>query len=69
MLIRTAEELLKLNLKDAYFAIERNFYDNRDKIVAQKSKEIQQNNKSARQFTQQKIFTDTNMEQVILFLF
>lgn len=34
MLIRTAEELLKLNLKDAYFAIERNFYDNRDKIVA-----------------------------------
>lgn len=32
--IRTAEELLKLSLKDVYFAIEHNFYDNCDKTVA-----------------------------------
>lgn len=32
--IRTAEELLKLSLKDVYFAIEHNFYDNHDKTVA-----------------------------------
>lgn len=31
--IRTAEQLLKLSLKDAYFAIEDNFYDNHDKTV------------------------------------
>lgn len=32
--IRTAEELLKLSLKDAFCAIEHNFYDNHDKTVA-----------------------------------